>query len=174
MTDWYWCGRSTDTDAEIDERRRRDRLEEDMKWNKTCLMKVKGSCIFIFGNVWFLLVCFFFICLIFCISVSNVFLFLSRGCLCCVLSSLTECSPHSLLLVLPVVGLLLLSEWSTWNVCLSVCVRAPEILMRTGHGKAVDWWSLGALMYDMLTGSVSCALSHCSCAFRLCVVVCLL
>lgn len=33
--------------------------------------------------------------------------------------------------------------------------RAPEILMRSGHGKAVDWWSLGALMYDMLTGAVS-------------------
>lgn len=32
---------------------------------------------------------------------------------------------------------------------------APEILTRSGHGKAVDWWSLGALMYDMLTGSVS-------------------
>ena len=32
--------------------------------------------------------------------------------------------------------------------------RAPEILTRSGHGKAVDWWSLGALMYDMLTGSV--------------------
>lgn len=30
--------------------------------------------------------------------------------------------------------------------------RAPEILTRSGHGKAVDWWSLGALMYDMLTG----------------------
>ena len=30
---------------------------------------------------------------------------------------------------------------------------APEILTRSGHGKAVDWWSLGALMYDMLTGS---------------------
>lgn len=29
---------------------------------------------------------------------------------------------------------------------------APEILMRCGHGKAVDWWSLGALMFDMLTG----------------------
>lgn len=24
--------------------------------------------------------------------------------------------------------------------------------MRCGHGKAVDWWSLGALMFDMLTG----------------------
>lgn len=34
-------------------------------------------------------------------------------------------------------------------------LRAPEILTRSGHGKAVDWWSLGALMYDMLTGSVS-------------------
>uniref|UniRef100_A0A182KDI9 Tektin-1 n=1 Tax=Anopheles christyi TaxID=43041 RepID=A0A182KDI9_9DIPT len=29
---------------------------------------------------------------------------------------------------------------------------APEILTRSGHGKAVDWWSLGALMFDMLTG----------------------
>ena len=36
------------------------------------------------------------------------------------------------------------------------CFRAPEILMRSGHGKAVDWWSLGALMFDMLTGAVSC------------------
>lgn len=35
------------------------------------------------------------------------------------------------------------------------CSRAPEILTRNGHGKAVDWWSLGALMYDMLTGAVS-------------------
>lgn len=29
---------------------------------------------------------------------------------------------------------------------------APEILMKVGHGKAVDWWSLGALTFDMLTG----------------------
>lgn len=35
------------------------------------------------------------------------------------------------------------------------CYRAPEILMRSGHNRAVDWWSLGALMYDMLTGAVS-------------------
>lgn len=29
---------------------------------------------------------------------------------------------------------------------------APEILNRTGHGRAVDWWSLGALVFEMMTG----------------------
>jgi len=29
---------------------------------------------------------------------------------------------------------------------------APEILKKQGHGKAVDWWSLGAIIFEMLTG----------------------
>mmetsp|Transcript_8208 Transcript_8208/g.24166 ORF Transcript_8208/g.24166 Transcript_8208/m.24166 type:complete len:328 (-) Transcript_8208:468-1451(-) len=29
---------------------------------------------------------------------------------------------------------------------------APEILDKKGHGKAVDWYSIGALTYEMLTG----------------------
>lgn len=29
---------------------------------------------------------------------------------------------------------------------------APEILRGQGHGKAVDWWSLGTLMFEMLDG----------------------
>ncbi|KAJ0408178.1 hypothetical protein ATCC90586_006488 [Pythium insidiosum] len=28
----------------------------------------------------------------------------------------------------------------------------PEILDRTGHGTAVDWWALGMVLYEMLTG----------------------
>ena len=29
---------------------------------------------------------------------------------------------------------------------------APEVLLNTGHGVAVDWWAYGTLLFEMLAG----------------------
>ena len=38
------------------------------------------------------------------------------------------------------------------SFCGSVAYLAPEMLKRAGHGKAVDWYLLGVVLYEMLIG----------------------
>ncbi len=40
----------------------------------------------------------------------------------------------------------------TKSFCGTVAYLAPEMLKKTGHGKAIDWYLLGIAFYEMLVG----------------------
>jgi len=43
-------------------------------------------------------------------------------------------------------------DGKTWTLCGTTDYMAPEILNDKGHSCPVDWWALGALLYEMIDG----------------------
>lgn len=44
------------------------------------------------------------------------------------------------------------SDQGAKSFCGSYAYLAPEMVRKTGHGKTVDWYLLGVILFEMITG----------------------
>jgi cGMP-dependent protein kinase len=49
-------------------------------------------------------------------------------------------------------GLAKVTQGKTYTLVGTPDYMAPEVILGTGHGKAVDWWMLGVLLFELLAG----------------------
>jgi serine/threonine protein kinase len=45
-----------------------------------------------------------------------------------------------------------IGDYTSFSLFLASDYLPPEILEKQKHGKAVDWWSLGLMIYNMVVG----------------------
>ena len=58
-------------------------------------------------------------------------------------------------------------RFRTFTLCGTPAYMAPEVVLQRGHGKAVDFWALGCLLFELLQGKSPFAAPHAHASYQL-------